>query len=83
MADLSKFWRNQKAIASAEFDQKKMLAEQIICEHYNNDDGEKVREIINFFSLDERLAISLIGILAQVGLCAMSMDDFSVEQDKQ
>jgi len=78
MADLTKFWRTQKAIASAEYDQKKMLASEMLV-NYFSDDSEKISGIIDHFSTDERAAISLIGILAQVGLYAMAMDSYSPE----
>lgn len=79
MADLRKFWRNQRAVVSAEYDQKAMLAREMIVTQFAEEDSEKLREIINHFANDERAAISLMGVLAQVGLCAMAMDDFSVE----
>ena len=76
MADLSKFWRNQKAIASAEYDQKAMMAREMIVENFPDEgDEEKLRGVINHFANDQRAAMSIMGVLAQVGLMAMAMED--------
>lgn len=79
MADLSKFWRNQHAIWSAEFDQKSMLAREMIATQFSEHESEKLREIINYFSNDDRAAISIMGVLAQVGLAAIAMSDTKME----
>lgn len=80
MADLSKFWERQRAIAAAEYDQKAMLAREMIFDYFPGpDDGEKLRGIINHFSADERVTMSIMGILAQVGLCAIAMEDCGEE----
>lgn len=76
MADLTKFWERQRSIASAEFDQKSMLAREMICELFEPEDDEKIRGIINHFASSDRAAISLMGVLACVGLSAMAMSDF-------
>ena len=84
MADLSKFWRNQQAAWSAEYDQKTMMAREIIAENFAEEgDDLKLREIINHFSRDERVAICLMGILAQVGLCALAMDDCGEDRSEE
>lgn len=76
MADLSNFWRNQRAIAAAEYDQKSMMAREMIAENFPDEgDCEKLRGIINFFANDERAAMSIMGVLGQVGLCSLAMDD--------
>lgn len=81
MADLSKFWRKQRAIATCEFDQKSMLAREMIHDYFQPEDDEKLRGIINHFSSDHRVTISLMGVLAQVGLCALAMDDSGTVDD--
>lgn len=80
MADLSRFWRNHRAALSAEYDQKSMLAREIIVEHFS-EDGDALRGIINHFARDERAAMSLMGVLAQVGLCALAMEDSTPVED--
>jgi hypothetical protein len=77
MADLKKFFRNQRAICSAEFDQKSMLARELIVNQFEPEDQDSLRNIINHFATSDKAAISLIGILAQVGLAAMAMDEYS------
>ena len=80
MADLSKFWRNQRAVALAEYDQKSMLARQMIVENVPEEgDDERLRAIIDHFSNDHRAAISIMGVLAQVGLMAMAIEDCTPE----
>jgi hypothetical protein len=78
MADLSKFWDRQRAIAQAEYDQKSTLAREMIVTHFPEDtEGEQLRGIISHFSGDPRAAISIMGILAQVGLMAMAVEEFT------
>jgi hypothetical protein len=86
LADLSEFWRNRRAVFLAEFDQKKMLASEMILELTGNEiepdrDGEKLVGIINHFATSDKIAISIMGVLAQVGLAAMAADDFADIQD--
>ena len=83
MADLSGFWRKQHAIAVAEFDQKSSMAQQLIAENFEPEESEKLRDVINFFAGDERAMMSLMGILAQVGLCAMAMQEFGSDDDAE
>lgn len=84
MADLSGFWDRQRAISLAEYDQKAMLAREMIVTHFPDDlEGEQLRGIINHFSGDPRAAISMIGILAQVGLMAMAVEDFTPASDQE
>lgn len=80
MADLSKYWRNQRASLSAEYDQKAMLAREMIVEHFAPEDSEKMRGIIDHFARDQRAMMSLMGVLAQVGLCAIAMDDCTPDE---
>lgn len=78
MADLSKYWQRMYAIYSAEYDQKAMLARETIAANFcggTEEDVESLRGIIDHFATSDRMAISLIGILAQVGLCAIAMED--------
>lgn len=79
MSDLSRFFQKQKTICTAEYDQKAMLAREMIYENFDEHDGEKLLAIINHFSESEKVTIALMGVLAQVGLAAMAMEDFTTD----
>jgi hypothetical protein len=76
--NLERFWRKAAAQATAEYDQKAMLARELIAENWGGgteEDAESIRAIINHFANDDRAAISLMGVLAQVGLAAIARED--------
>jgi len=80
MADLTRFFRNQKARLSVEYDQKSMMARDMIAQYFGeSEDSEKLREVINHFANSERAAISIMGVLSQVGLAAIAMDDCTID----
>ena len=75
MADLTPFWDRQRAIATSEYDQKAMLAREMIHDCFSPEDDDKIRGILNHFAEDHRAMISLMGVLAYVGLLAIAMED--------
>lgn len=81
MADLRKFWQRERCIWTSVYDQKAMLAREMIATEFRPDDADKLEEIINYFAQSEKAAISLMGVLAQVGIAAMAIDDSTGSSD--
>jgi len=76
---MSKADRTFNAQAVCEFDQKVMLAMELInelAEQTGDDASETLREIIDHFATSDKLAISLIGVLAQVGFVSIVLEGY-------
>jgi len=71
MADLSEQWRKERAILGSEAEQMRARCWEMIREfaavEETDDSLVRTQHLIDFFRNDERLSMSLLGTLAEVG----------------